>query len=82
MMWDSSADSSGWGWMVAGMVIFWLLAVVAVVAFLWRLRESPARGAQADALRILDERLARGELEVGEYRELRDVLAGGHRAPR
>ncbi len=35
---------------------------------------SPAASASADARRILDERLARGEIEPDEYRARRDAL--------
>lgn len=36
----------------------------------------PAQHGPSDAQRILDERLARGEIEIDDYRARRDALAG------
>ena len=35
-----------------------------------------ARGGQSTAMRLLDERLARGEIDEEEYRKRRDLLGG------
>lgn len=80
MMWHD-----GWGWGVAGfwamlllMVLFWG-AVVALVA--WAIREfrpkaEPPFG-RGDAIRILEERFARGEIDADEFQRRRDILQGG-----
>jgi putative membrane protein len=38
--------------------------------------QSPPPGGSPDPLQILDERLARGEIEVDEYTRRRDLLRG------
>ena len=77
----------GWAWWQAGlmwiaMIAFWALliwAIYALVTGVMRRGGGPDRGGQqpGDARRILDERLARGEIGTEEYRRLRDVLDGG-----
>jgi putative membrane protein len=78
----------GWAWWQAGlmwlaMIAFWALliwAIYALVTGITRRPEQAAPGGQrqpADARRILDERLARGEIDTGEYQRLRDVLQAG-----
>jgi putative membrane protein len=65
------------------MIAFWGLLIWAVYALITsatRRTGSQARGEERhgdDARRILDERLARGEIDAEEYRRLRDVLASG-----
>jgi len=78
--------SSGWAWwqaglMWAGMIAFWGLLIWVVYSLITR---SGSQGGQprryeqpGDARRILDERLARGEIDPEEYRRLREVLDGG-----
>ena len=72
-------EGVGWGgWlvMVVGMVAFWGLAVLAVIA-IFRSAQPSARGdanAHRDPLDILDERFARGEIDENEYRARGDVL--------
>lgn len=60
-----------WGW--AMMLAFWLLVVVLIV---WTVRSTaaPRQSGEGEALRILDERLARGEIDPGEYEERRQLL--------
>lgn len=82
MMWYG--DSPGWGgWLVMslGMVAFWTLVVVAVVALVRGLsddRNVHASGA-AGARQLLDERLARGEIDAEDYKVRRDLLNAGGR---
>lgn len=75
----------GWGWgdwlaMSLFMLAFWTLLVVGVVALArWagagRDRERGVPGEPPpDPQRILDERLARGELTEEEYQRRRDLL--------
>jgi putative membrane protein len=76
----------GWAWWQAGlmwvaMIAFWGLLIWAIYALVTGATRRPGsrgRGEEPrgdDARRILDERLARGEIDTGEYRRLRDVLA-------
>ena len=79
----------GWGigaWigMGLGMIVFWGLVVVAVVALVRGssrvshtrpLTSLPAQGSYA-GLEYLDDRFARGELTQEEYLNMRDTLLG------
>jgi putative membrane protein len=85
MFWYGNA---GWPfWEVAlmwiGMIAFWGLLIWAVYALVTGATRRPSSGTGGEehrgdgARRILDERLARGEIDTDEYRRLRDVLASG-----
>lgn len=69
----------GWGgWLVMAvfMVAFWGLVVYAIVA-LFRGNTSnprPDTGRPADPRQILDERFARGEIQVDEYQARKEAL--------
>lgn len=67
-MWHEFAGM-GWGWMLFGMAVFWLLLLGAcAVLFSVLLGERSAHRPQApDAHQLLDQRLARGEIDVEEY---------------
>ena len=79
--------NSGWAWWQAGlmwlaMIAFWVLLIwliyVLVTGVSGRGRQSE-RGKErrdSDARRILDERLARGEIDIEEYQRFRDVIEG------
>ncbi len=82
MVWDS-----GWAWWQAGlmwlaMIAFWALLIWLIYALVTGAigrgrqpeRDEERRG--DDARRILDERLARGDIDLEEYRRLRDVIEG------
>lgn len=80
-MWDYGMHGAGMGWgtwllVVLGAIAFW----VAIAWFVRSLiqdrprREAGAPAAGHDALRILDERLARGEVEPDEYAHIRALL--------
>jgi putative membrane protein len=80
MMHDSVWGMSVFGWL--GMVLVWVLLVVAIVWALRELRSGGDSGAPAapepqaeDPFAILDRRLASGEIEPEAYDELRDKLA-------
>ena len=69
-----------WVLMAVAMVIFFC-ALVWIVVTLVRQRDAQARvghadpsGTLPDARRILDERLARGEITEDEYKRLRDLI--------
>lgn len=58
------------------MMVFWVLVVLLVV---WAARATTSGSAEGDPLRIVDEQLARGEVEPVEYNERRAVLLEGRR---
>ena len=78
MMWYWGGGVHWWGWLLGalGMVAFWGLVVWAIWYLVTALAR-PQHGQRAgDAKMILDERLARGEIDVAEYQRLRDLHAG------
>ena len=81
MMHDSVWGMSVFGWL--GMVLVWVVLIVAIV---WALRElragdsrEPSQSTEPaeDPFAILDRRLASGEIDPQAYDELRDKLAEG-----
>ena len=71
-------DGMGWGgWllMTLAMVAFWALVVFAVVALF---RSDAPGAARRTPEQILDERLARGEIDAAEYQARRDALGSDH----
>jgi putative membrane protein len=87
MFWDGGS----WAWWQAGLM--WLavitlsalliLTVYALATGITRKPDQPGRDAPqpGSARRILDERLARGEIEPEEYRRLREALDGSPGRP-
>ncbi len=78
MMWYWGGGFHWWGWLFGGLalVAFWVLVVWAIWA-IWAGARRPSEDRQPpDSRRILDERLARGEIEPEEYWRLRDILEG------
>ena len=80
MMWWNNGFGFGWGgWLVMtlSMVAFWGLVVFGVLA-LFRSQSGvsapPNVSANRDAVQILDERLARGEIDAQEYRARQEAL--------
>jgi putative membrane protein len=79
--------NGGWAWwqaglMWAGMIAFWGLLIWVVYTLFTRAGSQAGRPRQGeqqpgDARRILDERLARGEIDPEEYRLLSEVIEGG-----
>lgn len=85
MMFWSDHDMSGWGYtgMAAGMVLFWALIVVGIIALVRYTGGSPSRGASGAPQpycdyetpeRLLAARFARGEVDESEYRHRLEVL--------
>ncbi len=82
--WNDSGGYGG-GWMVVGMFVVFVLpfAVFAVLAFASmnhgsrQLGNGSATGRPA-ALRILDDRLARGEIGTEEYQTLSRAITESH----
>jgi putative membrane protein len=62
------------------MIAFWGLAIWAIYAlFAGNTRRPSDEHRSADARKILDERLARGEIDTAEYQRLRDLIGADHR---
>jgi putative membrane protein len=78
MYWDGGGVS-WWGvtLMWVGMLVFWGLVIwlVYMLAVSGPRRSDDARS--SSALRILDERYARGEIDTDEYRSRREALTTG-----
>jgi len=78
MFWYGNAGWAFWqiALMWAFMIAFWGLLIWAAYALITRATRKPGAGPAGDgARRILDERLARGEIDADEYRRLRDAMA-------
>jgi putative membrane protein len=77
----------GWAWWQAGlmwlvMIAFWALLIWGVYTLVTGINRRPGEAGNRSrrdgaALRILDERLARGEIDTEEYQRLREILHGG-----
>jgi putative membrane protein len=67
-----------WGWLlgVLSMVAFWGLLVWSVWHFVIAVTRRETDPRVDDPKRILDERLARGEIDAEEYRRLRGLMSG------
>jgi putative membrane protein len=80
--WNGHHDfDDGWGiGMMVVMVAFWAVIAVAIV---WAVRHwtssthASQRSSADEPLRILDRRLAEGDITVEEYTRRRDLLGGG-----
>jgi putative membrane protein len=80
--WDTGMGALGW----TLMVILWLALIVLIGLATARLLPATARSDRDDpsldrngARRLLDDRLARGEIDVDAYERLRDALDGSGR---
>jgi len=66
------------GLMWVGMIAFWGLLIWATYALIRSTARKPDHtGRDGGALSILDQRLARGEIDSDEYRRLRDLITTG-----
>ena len=73
-----------WAWwqgglMWLGMIVFWGLLIWAAYALITNLTRKPGGVSGDDPVRILDQRLARGEIDAEEYRRLRDLITSRDR---
>jgi putative membrane protein len=81
---DHGWDAGDWSLMGLLMVLFWGALIFGGVLLFSRIRvaQHPGPGAAAlppvpgGARQLLDDRLARGEIDVEEYRVRRDALDG------
>ncbi len=67
------------GWLLGaiGVVAFWGLIIWAIWYFVTSLTRHPGHDhPPADPRRVLDGRLARGEIDAEEYKQLRDLMRG------
>lgn len=67
-------DPSYMNWMMFGSVIFWVALAALVIFAIVRLTPTRQRG--GDALSVLDQRLAGGEIDAEEYRSRRSLILG------
>jgi len=77
-MWNEVGEYS-WGWMMFGgahMMIFWLVALLLIVALLkWLRQGSDGEGSKDRTPReLLDERYARGEIDRETYLRMKEDL--------
>jgi uncharacterized membrane protein len=85
MMFGSADDRAWWqaGRMPIAMTVFWGLPIWASHSLITSAARRPGRWARdgehrcGDARRILDGRLADGEIDTGSYRRLRDEVSSG-----
>lgn len=75
MMWDHGCDVM-WVGMAAGILAFWVIVVLAV-RLLFPGQRSTTDPSRTDALTLLDEGLARGDLSVDEYEKRRHLIIHG-----
>lgn len=68
-------DGYWYGSMWLVMALFWIVVIAGVVWLALTLSRQQGRGGgDGSALRILEERLARGDIDVEEYRARRSAL--------
>ncbi|MGZ8801551.1 MAG: SHOCT domain-containing protein [Mycobacterium sp.] len=82
MMYWYDHDMTGWGYagMVIGMILFWILLIVGIIALIrfssgaFRTGTSPSLETAYSPEQILASRFARGEIDETEYHQRLDVL--------
>ena len=82
MGWSYDGGATGWIVMTLFMIGFWAIVVFGIVVILRGTRSSddlgsrpPGRGIPGpDALQILEERFARGEIDESEYQSRKNIL--------
>jgi uncharacterized membrane protein len=70
-------NDGGWWWwipMTVTMIVFWTLVIWAIVRLAGVPWDRRAGGGRRTSIEILDERLARGEIGLSEYREVREEI--------
>lgn len=68
-----------WALMLLGTIGFWLLvAYVVRTVIVGRRPDDADPTGVSEPLRVLDERLARGEIDLEEYQRIRNVLRHAH----
>jgi len=75
MMYWNGMGWGGWVMMTISVVAFWALVAAVVVALVRSGRGESARHERPkDALELLDERFARGEIDETDYNRRRELL--------
>ena len=73
----------GYGFGLGGliMMLFWVFAIAGIVWVVLKMSRSqfPRGGGESSALRILEERLARGEIDAEEFRTRRAAIVEAKR---
>jgi putative membrane protein len=77
MWWDHDWGWAGWLAMTIGMAGFWILVALLVLAVVRTDRRPDAE--ELGPRQILERRLARGEIDVEEYRERLTAMSQEHR---
>jgi putative membrane protein len=76
--WAQGGPPWEWGWWFwlfpASRLLFALACLAAIVFFIVRVARRPARSRGGAAFDILNERLARGEIDKAEYEEKRSLI--------
>ena len=77
---DGGPGWGGWIVMTLMMLAFWALLVFGGIALYRATRPDDSRPSRdnGDAQRLLDERLARGEIDPDDYTKRRELLRSGH----
>ena len=77
---------NGWNLGVGGILlmmvmmgVFWAAIIATVVWGIrqFRPRDASASGGSTSAMRVLEERFARGEIDADEFQRRREILRGG-----
>jgi putative membrane protein len=76
MMYWNGMGWGGWIMMTVTVVAFWVLVVAVVVALVRSVNRDSVRRPPKDALELLDERFARGEIDEADYNHRRELLTG------
>ena len=78
MMWGEGYWN-GWMWLVmgAGTLTFWVVVILVVRALLPNRGPQGSESPRPDALTLLKERLARGEVTPEEYEQRRRLIVDG-----
>jgi len=76
--WNGHMNDGWWVVMIAGMVLFVVLAILGIAWLTKDLTRSSRHmaAAETDPLAILDRRLAAGEISLEDYRDRRATLQG------
>ena len=76
MWWHSGLGWGGWIAMTLTMLAFWSLVVFGVIAIFRGDRDTrTSQGStECDPMQILDERFARGDIDLDEYHARQDAL--------
>ncbi len=84
MWWNNGMGWGGMGWggwvvMILAMVAVWALVAFAGIAIFRGIRNGRSGTLpERDASQVLDERLARGEIDIDEYHARHDALRAIH----